>query len=175
MGNQITWPQKYHALYANILRLSDVILTKTILSIDPSSGGTSKPGYAIFKAGKLMAAGEIDNIPSKAPIGTRLHRVYDEIYKLTPDAPDLLAIEMIRGKIAHEYLMFSVGASIAAGRALETIEVPTNVWKALAKVTPDYTKDNSWDAQMIGKCLIEFCKQKQFEKAAVAAMKGRKK
>lgn len=159
MTSQITWPRKYTLWYARLLSLAPIVLNKTILAIDPSSGGTSKPGYAIFKAGELISAGEISNIPSKAQIGVRLQAVYDEIYALTAEAPDLLAIEMIRGKIAHEYLMFSVGASIAAGRAPETIEVPTNVWKALAKVTPDYSKDNDADARMIGQCLIEYCRQ----------------
>jgi len=160
MGKPI-WPRKYEAMYTRINSLSDTILHGVLLAIDPSSGGTSKPGYAIFKAGKLFRAGEISTIPGKAQIGVRLQHVYDEIDKLLPTPPDLLAIEMIRGKIAHEYLMFSVGASMAAGRAPETIEVPTNMWKALAKVTPDYTKANDMDSIMIGKCLIEYCLSKE--------------
>lgn len=99
-----------------------------------------------------MTSGEIQ-IPSSKPIHERLRILYDKASALLPNSPDILVIEEIRGRMAHHYLSWSVGVTLAAIRAPLCIELPINVWKAVAAVTPGYFKGNSQDAEIIGTTL----------------------
>lgn len=150
----IQWPAKYFKFYAHIKAASHLILNGTVLSIDPSSGGASQPGWALFRAGELIAHGEI-KLPSKRTINDRLQLLYDEVYKLTSTRPDVLAIEDVsQGTMSHVFLRWAVGVSIAAARANVLMIVPINCWKAVAKASTGYEKTNAADAILIGKSII---------------------
>lgn len=137
----------------------ELILTGTLLAIDPSSGSwnsktkeQSYPGYALFKAGVLVESGvvQVSGKNKKAP--ERLRMVYDALVaKFT--APDILAIELIRGRMAHETLKWAVGVSIAAIRAPIVIEVPIMSWKKWAG--KDHIKTDENDAVAIGMVVLE--------------------
>ncbi len=148
----VRWPQGLAPFYAKVRANRHKILTGTVLAIDPSSGGSSLPGFAVFRAGELLTSGEIE-FPKKQDVYTRIQRLYDEIRKLAD--PDVLAIEEIRGAtFSHMYLRWAVGVSIAAGKAPVSVELPITVWKQLAKVMPGYIKGNAMDAECIGHSLI---------------------
>lgn len=151
----IQWPKRYVKFYKSISYHADIITTGTLLAIDPSSGGGSNPGYAIFKQGKLIEKGEI-KIPSKLKIDIRLRLLYAKLSKLCEDPPDVLAIEEIRGTMSHVFLLWAVGVTLSAISCAVFFEVPINVWKALVKAgeIPGYEKDNDADAEAIGLALI---------------------
>ena len=67
----VTWPKGYPDLYYAIRLHQAKILGGTLVAIDPSSGGSSQPGYAVFRAGELVTSGELD-IPSRKSIYERL-------------------------------------------------------------------------------------------------------
>lgn len=111
------------------------------------------PGFAVFKQGRLSLSGELD-IPSSKPIHERLRILYDKAAALTPEPPDLLLIEEIKGTMAHEFLKWAVGVTMAAVRAPIYLGVPINCWKSVAQVTPGYSKGNAADAVIIGDTVI---------------------
>lgn len=145
----VRWPRNYQDFYRSVRKHHKLILSGTVVAIDPSSGGSSAPGFAIFKQGQLSMSGELD-IPSSKPIQERLRILYDQAAALTLEPPDLLLIEEIKGAMAHEFLKWAVGVTMAAVRAPIYLGVPINCWKAVAQVTPGYVKGNDTDAQIIG-------------------------
>jgi hypothetical protein len=148
----VRWPNGCAPFYLKVRQNAERIRTGTVLAIDPSSGGSSLPGFAVFRAGELLTSGEI-SFPKKQDVYTRIQRLYDEIRKLAE--PDVLAIEEIRGaNFSHQYLRWSVGVSIAAGRAPVTVEVPIVAWKAVAKADEQYFKGNAQDSEKIGEAII---------------------
>jgi len=149
----VKWPRNYQDFYRSVRKHHKLILSGVVVAIDPSSGGSSAPGFAIFKEGKLSACGELD-IPSSRPIQERLRILYDQAGALTPTPPDVLVIEEIKGAMAHEFLKWSVGVTLAAVRAPLYLGVPINCWKAVAQVTPGYVKGNDTDATIIGDTVI---------------------
>jgi Holliday junction resolvasome RuvABC endonuclease subunit len=124
----------------------DLILEGTILAIDPAS---IRLGYAVAEAGEITDQGVIE-LDRKAPIQTRLQAVVDTLRE--DREYDVLAVEMIRGKMAHVYLKFSVGAVIGGAKTKVCIEMPINAWKAVAG--KDHKKSDDADAVMIAKTLI---------------------
>lgn len=159
--NDIIWPKGYFALYHRMAMASDVILNGTILCIDPSSGGTSLPGFAIYEGGQLLTSGTVEFPKPKQDIYRRLPHLYEKVSKLLPVPADILAIEEIHPKMSGQELQWAVGTSISAARALSTFQVPINLWKAVAKATDGYLKGDAMDAEMIGLAMILWCKEKQ--------------
>ena len=135
---------------ADVRRHAYAITRGTLLVIDPASGGTSLPGYACYKAGKLMTSGVLQ-IEGGAIQG-RLRALYENL-KLT--APDVLAIERIGGPRAHRHLWWSVGVSIAAANPVTLIEVPVSTWKKHALAGNTWTKGDEQDALAMGACIID--------------------
>lgn len=144
----IRWPNGNHmnALRKQVSANIDSILKGTILAIDPAS---IRLGYAVAKRGEIVEQGTIE-LDQKAHIGDRLK---DIVNILQNDAEyDVLAIEMIRGQMAHAFLKFSVGAAMGGAKAHTHIEVPINAWKAVAG--KGHEKDDASDAAMIAKTII---------------------
>jgi len=170
----VKWPARTFAFYAQVRANSDAILNKTILAIDPSSGGSSQPGYAIFKAGELVDSGELC-IPAKKAIHERLHIMQDMMQNLLPAAADVLAIEDVSyEKFSHVYLKWAVGATIAATKTKVYLLVPLNCWKAISKAMPAYQKTNATDAILIGQTLVLLARKFQEEKNAKVQKSRRK-
>lgn len=148
----VKWPKGYVDVYAQIRYLSKLLLNGRVLAIDPSSGASSPIGYAVFDKGVLVDNATI-SIRGKLPIHKRLPIIYDELSK-TFGTPDVLIIEEIHGSISSNQLQYAVGVTIAATRPPEHITLPLNIWKALGKADPTYTKEDANDARMIGQSVI---------------------
>lgn len=158
MDETIKWP-KVPKFYLAARPLKDKVLNGTLIACDPSSGGTSQPGFAIFQAGELLTSGELE-LPRKKNVFERLQLLHAHVMKLTPDPPDVFAVEEIVKGAAHHYLLWSVGTIVSAARTPDVIQVPIVAWKALANVTPGYFKGNAMDAELIGITLIRACREK---------------
>lgn len=153
--SEVRWPSGFLPTYKQIQASADVILTGTIICIDPSSGGSSLPGFAIAKAGEIITSGTVDLGPTKALIYERLQILHDRVSKLTPEPPDLFCLEMIRGQnFSHHYLLFSCGVTIAAARTARVLELPMHFWRPVAKITPGYIKGDAMDAECMAMALI---------------------
>jgi hypothetical protein len=154
--NDVRWPQGFAPFYMKVRQHANQILAGTVIALDPSSGGTSNPGFSIWVAGELLTSGEITFGKKRLPVYERLQILYDRVSKLTPNPPDVFALEMIRGQggFSSHFLHWAIGASVAAARTPNVIEVPMHVWKAVAKATPGYIKGDAADAECIGHALI---------------------
>ena len=129
----------------------DAILKGKFIAIDPAS---RTGGYAVYQSGVLIESGTIVLDKNKDAID-RLMELGEIL--LDDDEYDLMAIERIRGSMAHTFLKFSIGAYVVGIGAPVNIEVPINAWK---KVTPpDYVKSDENDAIMIGKTLVVLAKE----------------
>ena len=155
MSDAVRWPSGYEDLIYKLRVHAAKITGGTLIALDPSSGSKgSMPGYAIFEAGLLVFSGEI-KLPYQRPVYERLQLLHKAVLALTPEPPDVFVIEEIKGQnFGSRYLNWSVGTAISAARTPTIIECPINLWKALAKVTPDYVKGDAEDAVMIGRSVI---------------------
>lgn len=160
MSQEVRWPNGYAPFYRKVALHADRILSGTLLAIDPASGGTSVPGFAIFYAGELQTSGTVEFPKRKADIYQRLQYLHEKVSKLLPVPPDVFGVEEIHKAIASNQLLWATGVSIAAAAAPATIEVPLNVWKSLAKATPGYIKGDAMDAEMIGRSLVLLAQRK---------------
>ena len=150
---RVRWPRgKTIDLLANKVRASrEKILNGRIVAVDP---GTYHAGFAVFEATKLKTSGVID-MPEKMEINDRLTYLYDELTKVA-GKPDVMALELLRGQMAHAYLVWSAGVAVAAVRAPVLLEIPVVLWKAATD--EGYEKSDQNDAQMLGRALIWFAK-----------------
>ena len=131
------------------------ILQGTILAIDPSSGGSSPIGYAMFKKGKLTYSGSY--MPAHRRMGQRLFDIQEHLRCLFGSGKDIdiVVVEKIRCQGYMEKLVWSIGAILAAfGSTPNIIELhmPIQSWKKLAG--PSHIKSDEADAIAIGQCLI---------------------
>lgn len=153
--SDVKWPTGFLPFYKQVRDHRERILNGTVVAVDPSSGGSSLPGFSIYRAGELITSGEIKLSEKKLPIYERLQILHDRVTKLTSEVPDVFGLEMIRGQgFSSQQLIWSVGVTIAAARTPNCIEVPMHAWKAVAKVTPGYFKGDAQDAEMIGLALV---------------------
>lgn len=138
--------------------LSEFLTRCRVLAIDPASGGSSNPGWALFDEGEYVASGEFDIKSKKNPIQMRLVELQCLIVEtFGSDLPEVLVIERIRGSHAHHYLFWSIGASIAAAEIEHLLECPVGFWKV---VTPtDYEKTDETDAIYIGAAVIKLAQE----------------
>lgn len=140
-------------------RHRDKILTGTVLAIDPSSGAYNRDrqeqsniGYALFRAGELADSGVVAMDGRAMPVvWDRLRDLHDCLASEFP-VPDVLIIEAIRGRIAHEYLKWSVAVISVAVRAPIVLEMNVATWRS--KVGTKYQKSDENDAISIGSALI---------------------
>lgn len=160
------WPEgkSLNEFYKAIARNRNRILTGTVVAIDPSSGGTSAPGFAIFRQGTLECKGSVA-VNKKLKVNERLQIIYDRLNTLLPQPPDLLVVEKIRGSMSPPQLFFSVGVALAAVRSPIALEMASVVWRAYAgrdywKAKREGETDDADDAEMIGLALIELAKGK---------------
>ena len=132
-----------------------------MLVVDPASGRSSKPGYAVFRGGKMVTNGVATEVGG-ADIATCLTALHEWGQQMQRQyGPfEVLAIEKIRGRMAHVYLTWAVGVTIQAvteGLAVSPIiiEVPITPWRAYAKRhLPDWTKGDAEDAKAMGEFLL---------------------
>lgn len=158
MSVKVKWPTGNAPFYINVKKNADTLLNKTVVAVDPSSGGTSNPGYAVFENSKLMHCGEII-INGKEPTHLRLQKIYDELYKAVP-FPDVLLIEKLRGRMVPIQLAWSVGVAMVAVPSPTIIEVPICIWKAFVRDTkPGYKKGNTEDAVVIGESVFQLARE----------------
>lgn len=128
--------------------LKKKILEGTVLSLDPASGGTSQPGWALSKKGEIIASGTFKT--AKGAIQERLRSLSKEVFKFTEDLEVIvLAVEMLPRRV-HHYVMWSVGAVVSAiPYDVEVLEVPIRDWKETAREDSTYTKGDEQDAVAI--------------------------
>ncbi len=129
-----------------VKRHASFILRATVLVIDPASGGTSMPGWACYKAGKLLKSGALTI--AGANIQERLACVHATLVEAQPD---ILCIERIRGN-AHAHLHWAVGTTIASVCPVLLLEMPVSTWKKHAGKS--HVKSDEADAKAIGECLM---------------------
>jgi hypothetical protein len=127
---------------------AEMILSGSVLAIDPASGASSSPGYAISKEGVMIKSGVLDLGDPHKSIQHRLNRLGRELYTiLDGKLPDVLAVERIRGSRSHEHLKWSVGVVVGTVPASLFLEVPVSTWR---RYCPDnYVKSDQTDAEII--------------------------
>jgi hypothetical protein len=87
------------------------------------------------------------HVPKLAP-NRRLQYILVEVNSRFPNV-DFLAIEELRGSMAPYSLLWGVGTILAAIKCKVMVEVPVNMWRAIAKADPDYVKGDRQDAECI--------------------------
>lgn len=131
------------------------------LVVDPSSGSKdSMPGYAVIKRGEICANGVIKLNP-KQPVQERLRELHAAVKLLVAEHNvTVLAVERIRGRMAHVYLTWACGTVVAAGgqKIQHVVEVPIPVWKRYAREMWDYTKGDAADAKIMAVTLLRGAK-----------------
>lgn len=155
----IKWPSgKHPAKFRKKASKSlDKLLTGRVVAIDPASGSTSMPGWALFEAGELVAMGTIKVNP-KLPIQGRLNMMF---YALSEGVghpiPDVVVMEEIRGSMAHAFLFWACGVIAAAFSESDLIELPISFWKAI--LPEGYEKADDTDAAYIGLAAITLARE----------------
>lgn len=133
------------------------LISGHVLAIDPSSGSRdSMPGYAVFRAGRLIDSGLIE-----VARGRELNRklfIIGETLRTQFESPDVLVVEHIPPFMRGSGFSKSIVAlQRAIGMIIGSIdrpllEVPPITWHKLA---PDgYVKSDEKDAVMIGYAAI---------------------
>ena len=130
-----------------------------IVVIDPSSGGTSLPGYCYSRDAKMLDSGTIP-LPKRTSIEVRLRALYDYLDLNFKDA-DVLVIELVRGNMAHEYLRWAIGVTMTGCRAPRVIMMPIPAWKAYAKTVDTYAKGDEADAIIMWETLMTLIEEEQ--------------
>lgn len=143
-------------------RLND-LLYSVVLVIDPSIGSSSSsPGWAVYNAATLDAAGTIDTGGSHLPLWKRARALADEIRGLCDDfAPTLLIYEDIPATSnfnanAQASLLKAVGIVLASSTTDDCLGIHPASWKNY--VRPSYTKGDKEDAIEIGHVAVALAK-----------------
>lgn len=156
------------AIERDALEHSTALLHGTILAIDPSSGSAnSQPGYAIYKAGRLVDSGLV-RIRSGDHISNRLYRLSRSLLEEF-EQPDLLVTENI-----PPFMGDGPGAAFATRNVIslhQSVGVIMSVWpvpvvavspRSWRSLVPDnYLKSDENDAIMIGWTAIEIARRVQ--------------
>lgn len=143
----IKWPKGWaNTFFAKVRKHRDKVLRGRVLYVDPATGASSNPGWALSEAGVLVASGEIAGLHGETP-----ERLAQLFWRLHDDPRfqdlDMLVVEQLRGSMVAAQLHWSVGAILAALPAEVMCEIPIKVWKAVAKTDPTYTKGDEADAR----------------------------
>lgn len=155
LESSIKWPKgpMPARFYKSVYVSREAITGGTLLSIDPSTGATGLPGFALFKQGKLRKSGVIElkgNERIQYRLGDLMRALMDQF-----ECPDVMIIEMLRGKMTPAQLHWAAGVSIGAVRSPILIECPIVIWKAVAKTVPSYQKSDEQDAILMGQAVIQ--------------------
>lgn len=152
IADHIKWPKgkRPDKLKKQVSKLAGTLLTGTVLAIDPASGASSPPGWALFRQGHLVEYGVVTVNP-RNNVQQRLSQLHNELMQAHPDI-DILIMEEIRGSMAHVYLHWACGVIASSFPSADLIELPISFWKA---VIPDgYVKADDTDAAYIGLAAI---------------------
>lgn len=135
-----------------------------VMCIDPSIGSSSSmPGYAVYKAGTLIASGVIQlpidrEFPIKAQeLAYQVRRLYNEY------VPDVLVYEEIavhgagRSIHSHVTLLKALGIILSVSGPDKYVGIYPTSWKKL--VRDSYVKSDEADAIEFGWICIEQAKQ----------------
>lgn len=145
----IRWPKGYKTtFFAKIRKHRDKVLHGRVLYVDPATGATSNPGWALSDNGVLVDSGEIVGLRGDTP--ERLQQLYkrlSELGTLSWGRLDMLVVEQLRGSMVAAQLHWSVGVILAALPAEIVCELPIPVWKSAARADPDYRKGDEADAR----------------------------
>lgn len=159
--------------------LASVLLNGRVLTVDPASGGSSMPGYAVTIAGQFVENGEL-RIPKGSLINYRLHELHKALCAVTEaHGPfDMLIIEDIpivfgtRGRGAKGSkgnphggaitpgiinLHWSCGVILAAQPWPHVVKVAPQSWHSWVRQVmneADYVKSDSNDALVICLCVF---------------------
>lgn len=131
------------------------LIEGVVISIDPSIGSSSSmPGYAIYRAGTLIASGTIQlSIDEEFPL--KAQQLAYSIRKLyTEYDPDVLVYEEIavhgpgRNIASHVTLLKAVGIILSVPGPKYYVGIYPTSWKKLAR--PTYVKSDEADAIELG-------------------------
>jgi Holliday junction resolvasome RuvABC endonuclease subunit len=154
------------ALYKAVTPHCEVLLTGTVLVIDPSIGSSSSaPGWAVYENSQLHGAGTIDTGGSHLPLWQRARNLADEIRALCDDyAPTLLVYEDIPATSgfnanAQASLLKAVGIVLAASTTDDCLGVHPASWKNYVRAT--YNKGDEEDAIEIGYIVTQLARRIQ--------------
>jgi len=150
-------------LQIEVHRYRSSILEGTLLAIDPASGGSSLPGFALFKAGEFVESGVI-RLPQSALIATRL-QVLAKTLREEFTIPDVLVIEDLPPFMSNRggdfrtkavvNLHYSVGVILSAIPTPRIIHCTPRSWQTWAQTHwPEYRKTDENDAIALGRCVI---------------------
>jgi hypothetical protein len=158
---EVIWPKgkKTAAFRRKVERHTHELLTGSLLAVDPASGSTSMPGYALFTQGRLVECGVI-TIEYSDKAQERLASLAECMRRNFPSV-DVLVVEELRGPKVHNVLHWATGTIISMVKAGVLIEAPTAWWKAYAKTQPGYEKADDQDALMIGETVLAIAREHQ--------------
>lgn len=136
-----------------------------VMGVDPSIGShSSMPGWAVYRAGELVASGTFDMDPD-APLQTRLQRLTYLLRHLIADyKPDVLVYEMVsdvpfKGFAARGLasLQKALGAILSVSGPDKYVGMLSGTWKKY--VRPGYVKGDEQDAIELAWVAIEQARQ----------------
>lgn len=158
MTNVVRWPggKESPKFISWVRRHKSKILTGKLLAVDPASGKSSCPGYAVYEKGQLLESGVID-IPQGDTTErlANLHECMAREFK----GIDVLVIEKLRGRMVHTTLTWAAGVTVAAINAPVLVECPISFWKALAVTRKAYVKADDADAELMGDTVIMLARE----------------
>lgn len=147
------WPKGQAAFYAAVRKWAPRLLTARVVVVDPSTGATSRPGWAIIEGGAIVASGTLP-IESGGLV-TRLLDLWRQLRDTIGVGPTVLVIEKLRGSMVHASLHWAAGVTVAALEPNHVIEIPICVWKAAASQDATYAKGDEADARAMARaCLL---------------------
>ena len=132
-----------------------------VISIDPSIGSSSSmPGWAVYRAGELVASGVI-SLPREKSLVTRLKALANNMRMLYRKyLPDVLVYEEIPAQRhgmgnaeAHASLLKAVGVILSIEGPEAAVGIYPVSWKGM--VSEQYVKGDEADAIEIGRIVIE--------------------
>lgn len=159
IADNIRWPNGKHPrkFKAKVGKSADKLTHGRVLAVDPASGSSSMPGWAMFEAGEMVASGTV-KLKKSAPIQQRLNDLFFALSQgVGHPPPDIVVLEEIRGRMAHAFLLWACGVTASAFPESDLIELPISFWKAV--VPEDYDKDDETDAVYIGLAAIMVAKE----------------
>lgn len=115
------------------------------------------PGWALYDAGEFLASGTIP-LSKKRPVQYRLSELLGILAAgFQNPLPDVVVIEEIRGRMAHHYLLWSIGVTVSAFPEAELLEIPVSFWKCC--VPEGYEKNDEDDARYMGEAVITLAEE----------------
>jgi hypothetical protein len=154
VAGPVQWPQGWAVTYyAKVRKHAAKVLEGRMLCVDPATGATSDPGWALFEAGVKVASGTVSGLRGETPV--RLQQLFWQLHGDARFHPlDILVVEQLRGGMVAAQLHWSTGVIVAALPAEVMCEIPIKVWRAVAKADPTWTKGDEADACAFGAAMV---------------------